>query len=211
MSMSRTSPKPLPATLLPLALLLLLSAHPAGAAAPRHAFDMDLVDGMTDAVAPPPGSPLLLELSADGVQIYTCEAKNNAFEWTFTAPEAKLSDKQGHPAGTHSAGPTWKATDGSTVVGEVIAKADAPAANASPSPRPSSTPSPSAIPWLLLRAKSHTGTQGGPSGTLATVAYIRRIETKGGTAPATGCDASHVSQQTRVPYTATYQFYGAAK
>jgi hypothetical protein len=146
-------------------------------------------------VAPPPGSPLLLTLAADGVQIYTCDAKNNAFEWTFTAPDAKLSDKRGHAAGTHSAGPTWKAADGSTVVGEVIAKADAP------------TASPSAIPWLLLRAKSHTGTA---SGTLSSVAYIRRIETKGGTAPTAGCDASRVSQQTRVPYTATYEFYGAA-
>jgi len=29
-------------------------------------------------VMPPPGSPLLLELSAEGVQIYTCEAKNSA-------------------------------------------------------------------------------------------------------------------------------------
>lgn len=206
MSTPRTALKPLPPTALllplplpPLALLLLLSllvsAHPA--AAPRGAFD-----GNADAVAPPPGSPLLLELSADGVQIYSCEAKNNAFDWTFVAPEAKLADKQGHPAGTHSAGPTWKATDGSTVVGEMVAKADAPAAAAGQSP---------SIPWLLLRAKSHTPTPGGQPGSLATVAYIRRANTKGGTAPTTGCDASHVSQQTRVPYTATYQFYGAAK
>ena len=42
-----------------------------------------------------------------------------------------------------SGGPTWNLNDGSAVIGEVIAKADAP--------------EPNAIQWLLLRAKSHEG------------------------------------------------------
>jgi Protein of unknown function (DUF3455) len=44
------------------------------------------------AVAPPKGSALLLEVGADGVQIYTCESKASGFEWSFTAPEANLFD-----------------------------------------------------------------------------------------------------------------------
>jgi hypothetical protein len=48
-------------------------------------------------------------------------------------------------------------------------------------------------------------------GMLATPAYIRRVDTKGGVAPSTGCDASHVSERTRVPYSATYQFFGAQR
>jgi hypothetical protein len=144
------------------------------------------------AVTPPPGSPLLLEVSAEGVQIYTCEAKGDAFAWTFSGPDAKLADKQKKQVGTHFAGPTWKSNDGSSVVGEVVSKADAPDA--------------SAVPWLLLRAKSHER-----AGALAAVAFIRRADTKGGVAPGTGCDAAHVSKQARVPYTATYQFFGAAK
>jgi hypothetical protein len=143
-------------------------------------------------VPPPAGARLLLDALADGVQIYGCEAKGDGFAWTFKAPEATLVDRQGRPAGTHFAGPSWKSLDGSTVVGEVLAKADAPDA--------------SAIPWLLLAAKSHEG-----SGTLSTVAFIRRAETKGGGAPSTGCDGAHAATQVRVPYTAVYQFYAAPK
>jgi hypothetical protein len=144
------------------------------------------------AVSPPEGSVPLLELVADGVQIYTCDAKQGGFEWTFKAPEATLSDKQGRQVGTHFAGPTWKIDDGSGVVGEVAAKADAP--------------EPGAIQWLLLRAKSHEG-----SSALSAVAYISRTETKGGAAPITGCDKGHLSEQARMRYSARYQFFTAAK
>jgi hypothetical protein len=143
------------------------------------------------AVAPPKGSALLLEVAADGVQIYTCESKPSGFEWSFTAPEANLFDTQGRQIGTHFDGPTWKLDDGSAVVGKVIAKADAP--------------EPDAIQWLLLRAKSHQG-----SGSLSQATFIRRTETKGGVRPKTGCDASRVSEQARKRYSAIYQFLSAA-
>jgi len=143
-------------------------------------------------VPAPAGAPLLLETVADGVQIYACEAQGQGFEWVFKAPEAILFDKQDRQIGTHFAGPTWKTADGATVVGEVAGKADAPAAGA--------------IPWLLLRAKSHEGT-----GALSGVAFIRRAETKGGIAPKAGCDAAHRGEQARIRYSALYQFFGAAK
>ena len=143
------------------------------------------------AVAPPQGSALLLETVADGVQIYACEAKGSGFEWSFRAPKAILFDKQGRQIGTHFSGPTWKMVGGSEVVGTVAAKADAP--------------EPNAVQWLLLRAKSHEG-----SGALAQAAFILRTNTKGGLAPKTGCDTSHVSQQVRMRYSATYQFFSAA-
>jgi hypothetical protein len=142
-------------------------------------------------VPAPQGAPLLMEVAADGVQVYACEAKGQGFEWVFKAPEANLFDQKGLQVGTHFAGPTWKTGD-STVVGEVASRADAPASGA--------------IPWLLLRAKSHDG-----SGVLSTVAFIRRAETKGGAAPTAGCDAAHSGAQARVRYSALYQFYGAAK
>ena len=144
------------------------------------------------AMRPPQASALVLELVADGVQIYACEAKEGGFQWSFKAPEASLFDKQGRQVGTHFGGPTWKLYDGSAVVGEVIEKADAP--------------EPNAIQWLLLRAKSHEG-----SGGLSNAAYIRRAETKGGAAPKSGCDASHVSDQARLRYSATYQFFSEGK
>lgn len=77
-------------------------------------------------------------------------------------------------------------------MGEVLAKAEAPDATA--------------IPWLLLRAKSHEG-----NGVLTPVTYIRRAATKGGAAPSSGCDAGHVAMEARVPYTAVYQFYATPK
>jgi hypothetical protein len=82
--------------------------------------------------------------------------------------------------------------DGSAIVGEVIAKADAPEKGA--------------VQWLLLRAKSHDG-----QGILAEAAFIRRIDTKGGVAPTAGCDAGHISEQVRMRYSAVYQFFSAAK
>ena len=142
-------------------------------------------------VPPPKGAPLLLEVDADGVQIYACEAKDQGFAWVFKAPEAHLFDKQGRQIGTHFAGPTWKLADG-TVVGEVASRADAPASGA--------------IAWLLLKAKSHEG-----SGVLATAAFIRRADTKGGAAPATGCDAAHQGVLARMRYYALYQFFAAPK
>ena len=144
------------------------------------------------AVGPPAGAALVLRVVADGVQIYACEAKDKGGAWAFKAPEAALFDGDGRQIGTHFAGPTWKLADGSAVVGEVAARADASEAGA--------------IPWLLLRAKSHDG-----AGTLANAAFIRRVETKGGVAPKSGCDAAHVADQARMRYSAIYEFYAAPK
>jgi hypothetical protein len=80
----------------------------------------------------------VLELVADGVQIYSCDAKEGRFDWSFKGPEANLFDKQGRQVGTHFAGPTWKIDDGSAVVAEVVAKTDAA--------------EPRTVQWLLLHA-----------------------------------------------------------
>jgi hypothetical protein len=44
---------------------------------------------------------------------------------------------------------------------------------------------------------------------MARAEFIRRSDTHGGIAPATGCDAKHLNTVSRVPYTATYTFYSA--
>jgi hypothetical protein len=132
---------------------------------------------------------LYLEARADGVQIYRCSRKSDAtYEWAFNAPEARLSDRSGHPLGKHYAGPTWEALDGSTVVGETKAR--------------DAGPTTTAIPWLLLAAKSHAG-----SGTFTAANYVQRVATMGGAAPTQGCFESTLGQQARVPYSAVYYFY----
>ena len=142
-------------------------------------------------LSPPAEARLLLRAVAEGVQIYTCAVQGSAAVWTLKAPEAVLRDATGMQViGKHFAGPSWQANDGSTVVGEVAARADAPGGNA--------------IPWLLLRAKSHSG-----AGQFAEIAFVQRIDTVGGLAPAGGCEASTQGKEARVPYSATYMFYAA--
>lgn len=131
----------------------------------------------------------LLQAQGDGVQIYTCAPSPAGLKWTLKAPDAKLLDASGKTIGHHFAGPTWKLTGGSQVQGEFIAS--------KPSPQAGS------VAWLLLRARPGTAT-----GSLANVAFIRRTDTRGGVAPASGCQRPHDSGRTaRVPYTATYTFY----
>ncbi|HEY6355331.1 MAG TPA: DUF3455 domain-containing protein, partial [Burkholderiaceae bacterium] len=116
------------------------------------------------------------------------EKPDSSYEWAFKAPEAALSDRTGHPLGKHYGGPTWEANDGSAVVGEIKAR--------------DAGPTPTAIPWLLLGAKTSSG-----AGTLANTKFVQRIATVGGIAPIAGCNASTLKQLARVPYSAEYIFY----
>lgn len=145
---------------------------------------------------PPSGETLFLKARASGVQIYHCESKASSpptYQWVFRGPEAVLMDRSGRPLGRHYAGPTWESKDGSSVVGEVRAS--------EPAPDPAT-----AIPWLLLAAKATAG-----SGVFSATSSIQRVRTLGGLAPAAACSASNAGQFARVPYTATYYFYRAAR
>jgi FtsP/CotA-like multicopper oxidase with cupredoxin domain len=144
-----------------------------------------------DAVRPPEGSVLKLSVLGTGSQVYQCQSASDQpghFEWKFQGPEAQLTDATGKVVGKHYAGPTWQWSDGSTVVGEVKARY--------------AGPDPSAIPWLLLTAKSTTG-----RGALGNVQSIVRSNTTGGAVPAANCGAANVNQIVHVPYTANYSFY----
>jgi hypothetical protein len=148
-----------------------------------------------EALRAPAGQELAMELLANGVQIYECASQvsgTGAFEWKFKGPEATLMDRKGRPMGTHYGGPTWEAPDGSKVVGEVRARANASDAGA--------------IPHLLLGAKSSSG-----DGAFSRVKSIQRLETAGGVAPADPCTAKDLARVARVPYTATYYFYVDAR
>jgi hypothetical protein len=137
---------------------------------------------------PPASEQLLLQVHAKGDQVYACKSELTDFIWSLKAPDAQLFDKDGKPFGRHFAGPSWEASDGSRVVGKAVANAPSPDANS--------------IPWLLVTVVSHDGT-----GVLSRATTIQRLNTKGGKAPASGCDASHLGQELRVPYSADYLFY----
>jgi hypothetical protein len=136
----------------------------------------------------PAGNKLAFVLDGVGAQIYDCKAAaDGGASWVFRAPEAELF-RHGRLAGTHYAGPTWEGLDGSTVVGARVSGVTVDA---------------SAIPWLLLK-----GTGSG-KGRMGKVTYLQRLETVGGLAPSSGCDATTVGAVADVEYSALYVFYEA--
>lgn len=178
------------------------TAFPPGRTAvrlPAAAFAAALVACASAPVTVPPAlqpaanEALAMIVPAKGVQIYECRARKDsaaAYEWTFVAPEAQLFDAHGKTIGTHGAGPTWQAADGSRIVGKVRQRADAPVAGA--------------IPWLLLATES-----AGPQGAFSRVSSIQRVNTAGGIAPATGCSLDTVGRMARIGYSADYYFFTA--
>jgi Protein of unknown function (DUF3455) len=138
---------------------------------------------------PPEGEKLLFTVHAEGNQVYTCKADGSQFAWTLKAPDADLFDVDGKFFGKHSAGPSWTASrDSSRVIGKAVANASSPDADS--------------IPWLLVHVVSHEG-----NGVLSRATSIQRLNTKGGKAATSGCDANHLDQEFRSPYTADYLFF----
>ena len=134
---------------------------------------------------------LAIKAHGIGVQIYECrENKNDPSKhgWVFKAPKADLFDNTDKQIGKHYAGPTWESNDGSIVVGEVVA--------------PYKSLDINSIPWLLLRAKSNSG-----SGIFSRIVSIQRVDTNGGNAPEEGCGKEQVGKEIQVPYQAMYYFY----
>jgi len=137
---------------------------------------------------PPANEQLLLRVHAKGDQVYVCKGEAAQFAWTLKAPDAQLFDQEDKPFGKHFAGPSWQANDGSRVTGKAVASVPSPDADS--------------IPWLLVNIVGHEG-----SGVLSRATTIQRLNTKGGKAPATGCDSSHSGEEVRVSYSADYLFY----
>ncbi len=146
-----------------------------------------------DAIKAPSGDQVVLMARGSGVQIYTCTAGAGiAAIWVLKEPQAVLSEAKGAAIGRHLAGPTWELKDGSSITGKAQAHTDSPDADA--------------VPWLLVNVTGHSG-----SGALDRVSAVQRINTKGGKAPATGCDAAHLNSEIKVDYSADYYFYAPAK
>jgi hypothetical protein len=146
------------------------------------------------ALVVPAGATVVLHAHAAGAQVYTCTATGGAdagaatYAWVLEAPDAKLYDSTGAQLGTHGAGPSWTSNDGSVAHGVKVGELNAP--------------TPDAISWLLLRVASTSG-----AGAFSDVTYVQRLNTVGGKAPATGCDATTVGTDTRAGYSADYYFY----
>ena len=133
-----------------------------------------------------PAGPKVL-MATTGVGEITCECREKKdmagqHEWTFVGPVAALYSGYRKMVGKYYAGPTWEAADSSKVTGKQVAIAPASAGN---------------IPLQLVKAEPAMG-----------VSYIQRLNTKGGVAPATTCDAMGKGKREVVAYEADYVFYG---
>jgi hypothetical protein len=134
-------------------------------------------------------------LTGNGVHIYQCRvtandattnAAVNTFAWSFVAPDATLSDGARTTARLASPNLIESASDRGSVSG--LVRASQQAGNN--------------LPWTLMRAQPI-----GDAGLFTGVTSIQRVNTNGGMAPATGCNADSVGSEARVAYSADYYFY----
>jgi hypothetical protein len=150
------------------------------------AVDLDAIPQNLRAAA---GEQLLVQLHAEGVQIYLCDVgPDEKKAWLLKMPEAALFDDRGREIGRHFAGPAWRHNDGSQIIGKIVARTASPASDA--------------IPWLLLTVIDRSG-----SGILGRVTTIQRLNTCGGKAPSTVEDSTRAGDELRVSYSADYLFY----
>lgn len=165
----------------------------------------------------PPTVPADLEVPAHneafllgrgvGTQNYECQPSDSIghVAWTLFTPQATLFSDEKDQLITHFASPnpvegnvvrvTWQdSRDTSTVWARAIASVADPTGSG-------------AIPWVLLQA---VGTAAGPNGgnTLSRTTFIQRVNTVGGSAPATGCRLpTDIGRKAFVAYKADYFFY----
>lgn len=129
-------------------------------------------------------------LSARGTNLFQCKARVNepdAYAWYFVAPEATLYEGT-RVAGSHRAAGQFESDgDRTSVFGVLRATQPGGADN---------------LPWAAMRAVPT-----GDSGTFAGVTMIQRVNTAGGVASAEGGTAANAGNETRVNFTADYDFY----
>jgi hypothetical protein len=142
--------------------------------------------GVPDQIQPGDGNKVFLIGHGVGVQIYTC----NGSVWSSAVPRADLFDDNGKLIIKHFAGPSWQAADGSKAVGTVVDKVIVDE---------------TAIPWVLLSAKTTPGADGDR---LVDTSFIQRLDTVGGLQPpAADCNAATAGTVVESPYTAEYVFW----
>jgi hypothetical protein len=182
-----------------------------------------------NAITPPAGNSAFLVGHAVGTQGYVClptTAGASTASWTVNAarPEATLfvsvfdrfeevvthflspdtNPNTSTPNPLPFASATWQSSfDSSKVWAQPLQTIRAGSDQ--------SCPNAGAITCLLLQSiGSEAGLAGGKLLTQTT--FIQRLNTQGGSAPATGCSVlSDVGKQTLVPYTADYYFFYADK
>ncbi len=187
----------------------------------KDEITFDLLPNLTTSstITPPAGNALFLATHGVGTQGYVCLPKDGGASWTvngarpeatlfanifgepvqiithFLSPDTNPNENAPNPVPFGSA--TWQSSFDSSKVwaqkfSSITAGSDA------------SCPNAGAIDCLLLQS---IGTEKGPTGgkIMTKTTFIQRLNTKGGSAPDTGCSVSgDVGHQALVPYSADY-------
>jgi hypothetical protein len=209
-----------------LAVATLLWGWALGSAVPVEA--QNIPSPTTPAIiTPPQGNTAFLVGNATGTQGYICLPTSpgaTTASWTVKGarPEATLfqdfygqkfqiithflspdtNPNQAAPTPLPFGSATWQSSfDTSKVWAQVLH------GNTIPAGSDPSCPNSGAIACLLLES---IGSEQGPTGgtLLSKTTFVQRLNTKGGSAPTTGCfDSGDVGNQALVPYTADYYFF----
>lgn len=160
-----------------------------------------------DTLAVPAGSKAFLIGHAVGTQNYICLPDGAGAKWVLFGPQATVFDDRGTQIMTHFLSPnpaesnalraTWMDSDRTSSVWAVkVAESD-----------DARFVEPGAIKWFLLQVKgAEEGSQ--RNDRLMKTTVIHRVNTSGGTAPASECTLTGDVGKTKfVPYTADYVFY----
>lgn len=142
--------------------------------------------GLFSNIKTPSDQVPVLQLSAQGVQIFRCEKRETGMAWTFRQPEAELFDASGKAVGRHGASLTFEHIDGSRLLATIVANDEAPQSTD--------------LRWLLMTTRSFN------HGAFERVTYVQRVSTRGGMPPAR-CETGQSGQLLRVDFTADFVFY----
>ena len=161
-----------------------------------------------DTIAVPEGNVAFLLGRGVGTQNYVCQPADTLgrVAWTLFTPQATLFSDEKDQLTTHFFSPnpdepgvvvraTWQdSRDTSAVWAAAVASVPDPTGSG-------------AIAWVKLQT---AGTEPGPNGgsTLTVTTFIQRVNTVGGSAPATGCTTpTDIGRKAFIPYTADYVFF----
>jgi hypothetical protein len=146
--------------------------------------------GITSTIAASADEEPAFMLRGEGTHVFECKPLPNdpdRYAWFFSSPNTTLYDA-GRPVARNASENMFEGiADRSTVSGVIRARQDGGANN---------------LPWILMRAQSTPD-----AGLFAGVTSVQRVNTSGGAAPISGCDANNVGKEARTAFTADFYFY----
>ena len=144
--------------------------------------------GLFSSIKAPSDREPVLQLTAQGVQIFRCEKRDSGFVWVFRQPEAQLTDASGKVVGRHGANFSFEHNDGSRLVASIASYDEAPNS--------------ADLRWLLLTTRSYG------KGAFEGITHVQRVNTRGGMPPPK-CEPALSNQILRVDFSADFVFYRA--